>query len=113
MPFAPSSFLLLVAMPGATSGVLVSSSDALCSFCQELLVASLFLVAMPFAPRTLLLAPGITTRSKKLLGPRAPLLGTRTLLVAPGITTRSKKLLGAKGIATRNKDATTSSWHYY
>ena len=26
---------------------------------------------------------------------------------APGLTTRSKKLLGAKGIATRSKDATT------
>ena len=33
----------------------------------------------------------------------------RTLLGAPGPTTRSKKLLGAPGIATRNKDATSSS----
>ena len=31
MPFAPSSFLLLVAMPGAPSSVLAPSSDALCS----------------------------------------------------------------------------------
>ena len=31
------------------------------------------------------------------------------LLVAPSLTTRSKKLLGAKGIATRSKDATSSS----
>ena len=31
MPCAPSSFLLLVEMPGATSSVLVTSSDALCS----------------------------------------------------------------------------------
>ena len=31
MPFAPSSFLLLVAMPGAPSSVPVPSSDALCS----------------------------------------------------------------------------------
>ena len=30
----------------------------------------------------------------------------RTLLGAPGRTTRSKKLLGAKGISTSNKDAT-------
>ena len=30
----------------------------------------------------------------------------RTLLGAPGHTTRSKKLLGAPGIATRSKDAT-------
>ena len=27
--------------------------------------------------------------------------------------TRSKKLLGTKGIATRNKDANSRSWHYY
>ena len=33
------------------------------------------------------------------------LLGARTLLGAPGLTTRRKKLLGAKGIATRSKDA--------
>ena len=31
---------------------------------------------------------------------RASLLGARTLLGAPGLTTRSKKLLGTKGIAT-------------
>ena len=30
MPFVTSSFLLLVGMPGATSGVLAPSSDALC-----------------------------------------------------------------------------------
>ena len=30
----------------------------------------------------------------------------RTLLVAPGLSTSSKKLLVAKGIATRKKDAT-------
>ena len=29
MPFAPSSFLPLVVMPGATSSVLTTSSDAL------------------------------------------------------------------------------------
>ena len=33
----------------------------------------------------------------------------RTLLGAPGRTTRSKKLLGAPGIATRSKDATRGS----
>ena len=32
------------------------------------------------------------------------------LLVAPGITTRNKKLLGTKGIATRSKDATSVSF---
>ena len=38
------------------------------------------------------------------------LLGARTLLGAPGLTTRSKRtLLGAKGIATRSKDATRGS----
>ena len=33
MPFVPSSFLFLVVLPGATSGVLApsTSSDALCS----------------------------------------------------------------------------------
>ena len=39
--------------------------------------------------------------SRKLLGleavARASLLGARTLLVAPGIATRNKKLLGARG----------------
>ena len=33
------------------------------------------------------------------------LSGARTLLGAPGHTTRSKKLLVTKGIATRSKDA--------
>ena len=33
---------------------------------------------------------------------RASVLGARTLLVAPGLTTRSKKLLATKGIATTN-----------
>ena len=33
------------------------------------------------------------------------LLVTRTVLGAPGLTTRSKKLLGTKGIVTRSKDA--------
>ena len=37
------------------------------------------------------------------------LLGARTLLGAPGLTTRNKKLLGAPGIATRSKDATRGS----
>ena len=41
------------------------------------------------------------------------LLGARTLLGAPGRTTRNKKLLGAPGIATRSKDATRGSWHRY
>ena len=34
-------------------------------------------------------------------------VGARTLLVAPGLTTRNKKLLVSKGIATRSQDATT------
>ena len=42
----------------------------------------------------------------------APLLGARTLLGAPGLTTRNK-LLGAPGLASRNKDATRGSWHRY
>ena len=37
---------------------------------------------------------------------RRPSLGAKTLLGAPGHTTRSKKLLGTKGIATRSKNAT-------
>ena len=28
-------------------------------------------------------------------------------------TTSNKELLGTKGLATRNKDAISSSWHYY
>ena len=38
--------------------------------------------------------------------------GAGTLLVASGITTGNKKLLGAPGIATRSKDATRGSWPY-
>ena len=34
------------------------------------------------------------------------MVGARTLLRAPGLTTRNKKLLGAPGIATRSKKAT-------
>ena len=45
--------------------------------------------------------------AKQALGERfehlANLQVARTLLVAPGLTTRDKKLLGAPGIATRNK----------
>ena len=61
------------------------------------------------------MAPGLTTRDKKLLGTKgiASLLEAKTLLVAPGLTTRDKKLLGTKGIATRSKDATSGSWYYY
>ena len=48
--------------------------------------------------------------SSEILGKKATsfkrLLVARTLLVAPGLTTRSKKLLVTKGIATRSKDAT-------
>ena len=40
----------------------------------------------------------------------ASLLQARTLLGAPGRTTRNKKLLGAPGIATRSKDATRGAW---
>ena len=51
MPFAPSSFLLLV-----TSKALVTSSDALVSNSfLFLLVRHLLLVAMPFAPGSFLL----------------------------------------------------------
>ena len=43
------------------------------------------------------------------ISPGTSLLGARTLLVAPGLTTSNKKLLGTKGIATSNKDATFST----
>ena len=36
-PLVPSSFLLLVAMPGATSSVLAPRSDALCSWMLQVL----------------------------------------------------------------------------
>ena len=69
--------------------------------------------------RTLLVAPGLTTRSKDTA--RAPgltarnkkLLGARTLLVAPGLTTRSKDTARAPGLTTSSKDATSSSWPHY
>ena len=41
----------------------------------------------------------------KVVGWRPSLLGARTLLGAPGLTTRNKRLLGAPGIATSSKDA--------
>ena len=41
--------------------------------------------------------------------PFQPRLGARTLLGAPGRTADNKKLLGTKGIATRSKDATSTS----
>ena len=41
----------------------------------------------------------------KNIGWRPSLLGARTLLGAPGLTTRSKKLLVTRGIATSNKNA--------
>ena len=44
-------------------------------------------------------------QNERPLGWRLLLVGARTLLGAPGLTTRSKKL-GAPGIATRSKDAT-------
>ena len=60
--------------------------------------------------RTLLVTPGLTTRDKKLLGARASLLGARTLLVTPGLTTRDKKLLGARAsLLTRSKGIATRS----
>ena len=43
----------------------------------------------------------------------ASLLGARTLLGAPGRTTRNKKLLEPAGVATRSKDTTRGSWPYY
>ena len=60
-----------------------------------------------------------------LLVAKGTLLGTRTLLGAPGLTTRSKDaiskkgistrgfLLGAPGLTTRSKDATSSRGHFY
>ena len=59
MPFAPSSFLLLVTMPGAPSSVLAPSS----------LVASLLLVAMPFAPSSFLLLVAMPGAPSIVLAP--------------------------------------------
>ena len=68
-----SSYLLLVVRPGASSSVLAPSSKALVTSSylllvvrpgQELLVASLLLVAMPFVPSSFLLLlvwPGATS----------------------------------------------------
>ena len=47
-----------------------------------------------------LLASLRTEQGSGLVGWRPSLLGARTLLGAPGLTTRNKKLLGAPGIAT-------------
>ena len=54
-----------------------------------------------------------TTERKSFQNLSFPKNLARTLLVAPGLTTRSKKLLVTKGIATSSKDATSSSWPYY
>ena len=56
MPGAPSSFLLLVAMPFAPSSVLPPSSDARSPS------SFLLLVAMPFAPSSVL-GPSSDARS--------------------------------------------------
>ena len=64
----------------------------------------------------LLGAPGLTTstRSKRATRNKGHCYSTRSKDAgAPGLTTRSKKLLGTKGIATRSKDATRGSWPYY
>ena len=66
---------------------------------------SLSLSALLLGARTLLGAPGRTTRNKKLLGAPGRTTRNKKLLGAPGRTTRNKKLLGAPGIATR-RDAT-------
>ena len=47
--------------------------------------------------------------SSNVLERRASLLFARTLLVAPGLTTRSKKLLVTKGIATSSVLAPSSN----
>ena len=72
--------------------------------------SSLNPLALLLGARSLLGAPGLTTRNKKLVG---ALLGARTLLGAPGRTFSNKKLLQPPGIATRSKDATRGSWPYY
>ena len=70
-------------------------------------------MALLLGARTLLGAPGLTTRNKKLLGAHVLTTRARTLLGTPGHTTRNKKLLGAPGLTTRSKDATRGSWPYY
>ena len=47
------------------------------------------------------MAAGLTTRSKKLLGLLAVLVGARALLGAPTLTTRRKMLLGAVLLGVR------------
>ena len=60
------------------------------------------LLALLLGARTLLGAPGLTTRSKDATNG------------APGLTTRSKDATnGAPGLTTRSKDATRGSWPYY
>ena len=51
-------------------------------------------------------APGLTTRSKKLLV-------TKGIATSSKKAARNKKLLGAPGLTTRSKDATRGSWHRY
>ena len=83
-------------------------------------VPCVFLEHKVLGARTLLGAPGIATRSKKLLVARCLTSSSKKLLGAkgistrspPGLSTRSKKLVGAKGVATRSKDA-GGSWHCY
>ena len=48
--------------------------------------------------------------SQNKVGSQEHKLVARTLLVAPGLTTSNKKLLGTKGIATSSKDATRVHW---
>ena len=59
-------------------------------------------------------SPGLTTRSKKLLGALlALLLGARSYWGLLASLLGARTLLGAPGIATRSKDATRGSWHRY
>ena len=59
--------------------------------------------------KKLLVAPGLTTSNKKLLGTKG--IATRSkdaANIAPGLTTSNKRtLLVTKGIATRSKDTTS------
>ena len=83
----------------------LSSSGLVLGSCQDPVLS---------ATQTLLLVLAAVSTNEA-----ADLLSTKVLERTNGPThkkkqtTRSKKLLGAKGIPTRSKDATSSSWPFY
>ena len=106
MPGAPSRFLLLVAMPGATSCVLhgypFPGHTQAAEILSELREAQSRLEAGTLARAT------TSVRGQLNLSSRVTQSAAASTPQMP-----TAFLLGTKGIATRSKDITRGSWPYY